>query len=130
MQYTFNANLARWGREWIMIPNPAYGSFESEPFGHDFRKPAAEQRTAKRNALAARLDLARLDPVPWVMPTASPAPRGPAVGPLSGHLEAEGAGDVVPTAAQRAAIMDVVAAPESRRAMRYRCSSFRAATAA
>ncbi len=32
-------------------------------------------------------------------------------------LEAEGAGDVVPTAAQRAAIMDVVAAPESRRAM-------------
>ena len=48
---TFNANLARWGREWIMIPNPAYGSFESEPFGHDFRKPAAEQRTAKRNAL-------------------------------------------------------------------------------
>ena len=32
-------------------------------------------------------------------------------------LEAEGAGDMVPTAAQRAEIMDVVAAPESRRAM-------------
>lgn len=32
-------------------------------------------------------------------------------------LEAEGAGGVVPTAAQRATIMDVVAAPESRQAM-------------
>jgi acid phosphatase len=44
---------ARWGREWIMLPNPAYGSFESAPFGHDFKRPPAEQRKAKRGVLDA-----------------------------------------------------------------------------
>jgi acid phosphatase len=44
---------ARWGREWIMIANPAYGSFESAPFGHDFKKSEAEKRRAKRNVLDA-----------------------------------------------------------------------------
>ena len=43
----------RWGREWIMIANPSYGSFESAPFNHDFTLPVAEQRRAKRNALDA-----------------------------------------------------------------------------
>jgi acid phosphatase len=43
----------RWGREWIMIANPAYGSFESAPFGHNFKLPPAERRKAKRNALDA-----------------------------------------------------------------------------
>ena len=41
----------RWGREWIMLANPGYGSFESAPFKHDFRVPLAEQRKAKREAL-------------------------------------------------------------------------------
>ena len=42
---------ARWGREWIMLPNPTYGSFESAPFKHDFKVPAADKRKAKRDAL-------------------------------------------------------------------------------
>jgi acid phosphatase len=43
----------RWGREWIMLSNPSYGSFESAPFGHDFKKSEAEKRKAKRGALDA-----------------------------------------------------------------------------
>ena len=43
----------RWGREWIMIANPSYGSFESAPFNHDFKLSEAERRKAKRNALEA-----------------------------------------------------------------------------
>jgi acid phosphatase len=43
----------RWGREWIMIGNAAYGSFESAPFGHDFKKPLGERRKAKRAVLDA-----------------------------------------------------------------------------
>jgi acid phosphatase len=41
----------RWGREWIMLPNPSYGSFESAPFKHDFKLSEAEKRRAKRAAL-------------------------------------------------------------------------------
>jgi acid phosphatase len=43
----------RWGREWIMLANPTYGSFESAPFKHDFRIPDADKRKAKREALEA-----------------------------------------------------------------------------
>jgi acid phosphatase len=43
----------RWGREWIMLPNPTYGSFESAPFKHDFRQSDADKRKAKRSALEA-----------------------------------------------------------------------------
>jgi acid phosphatase len=43
----------RWGREWIMLANPTYGSFESAPFKHDQKLPDAEKRKAKRNALDA-----------------------------------------------------------------------------
>ena len=43
----------RWGREWIMIANPSYGSFESVPFGHDFKLSNGEKRKAKRGALEA-----------------------------------------------------------------------------
>jgi 5'-nucleotidase (lipoprotein e(P4) family) len=42
---------SRWGREWIMLPNPAYGSFESAPYKHDFKKSEDEKRKAKRDAL-------------------------------------------------------------------------------
>jgi acid phosphatase len=44
---------ARWGREWIMLPNPTYGSFESAPFKHDFKLSDADRRKAKRAALEA-----------------------------------------------------------------------------
>jgi 5'-nucleotidase (lipoprotein e(P4) family) len=43
----------RWGREWIMIANPTYGSFESAPYGHDFKRSDAERRRAKRAVLDA-----------------------------------------------------------------------------
>lgn len=54
----FEANKERWGRDWIMVANPSYGSFESAPFMHDYKKSQAEQRKAKRDAL-----------VPWKGPT-------------------------------------------------------------
>jgi len=43
----------RWGREWIMLPNPAYGSFESAPYDHDFKRSGGEKRRAKRAVLDA-----------------------------------------------------------------------------
>jgi 5'-nucleotidase (lipoprotein e(P4) family) len=43
----------RWGREWIMIANPSYGSFESAPFGHDFKLSDGEKRKLKRGVLDA-----------------------------------------------------------------------------
>jgi acid phosphatase len=46
-------NRARWGREWIMIANPSYGSFESAPYQHDFKLSDAEKRTLKRRVLDA-----------------------------------------------------------------------------
>lgn len=47
----FEENRDRWGREWIMLANPTYGSFESAPFGHDYKKSAEEQHKAKREVL-------------------------------------------------------------------------------
>jgi acid phosphatase len=47
----FEDNKDRWGREWLMLANPAYGSFESAPFGHDYKKSQDEQRKAKRDVL-------------------------------------------------------------------------------
>ncbi|MCW5747267.1 MAG: 5-nucleotide phosphatase [Alphaproteobacteria bacterium] len=47
----YEANIERWGREWIMLPNPAYGSFDTAPFMHDFKKSRAEQRKAKIDVL-------------------------------------------------------------------------------
>lgn len=46
-------NKARWGREWIVVANPTYGSFESAPFGHDYKLSEGDRRAAKRNALDA-----------------------------------------------------------------------------
>ncbi|MET0849649.1 MAG: 5'-nucleotidase, lipoprotein e(P4) family [Candidatus Rokuibacteriota bacterium] len=53
-QKVLEQHMARWGREWIMLPNPTYGSFESAPFGHDFKLSPAERRRAKRSVLEAR----------------------------------------------------------------------------
>jgi acid phosphatase len=49
----FEQHRDRWGREWIMIANPTYGSFESAPFGHDSKLAPDERRRAKRGALDA-----------------------------------------------------------------------------
>lgn len=43
----------RWGREWVVIANPAYGSFESAPFGHDVKLSDRERRRLKRAVLDA-----------------------------------------------------------------------------
>jgi acid phosphatase len=47
----FQENQARWGHDWIMLANPSYGSFESAPFGGNFKLPLEEQRAAKRGVL-------------------------------------------------------------------------------
>jgi len=50
-QKFFEENKARWGREWLVIANPTYGSFDSAPFGHDYKKSPADQRKAKWDAI-------------------------------------------------------------------------------
>jgi acid phosphatase len=52
-QRVMDEHKDRWGREWIMLPNAAYGSFESAPFRHDFKLSVGEQRKAKRAVLDA-----------------------------------------------------------------------------
>lgn len=49
----FEDNKDRWGREWIMLANPSYGSFETAPFKHDFKLSNADKRKAKRAVLDA-----------------------------------------------------------------------------
>jgi 5'-nucleotidase (lipoprotein e(P4) family) len=57
-QTAFDSDMAYWGKQWLMIANPTYGSFDTAPFGHDFKKPREEQRKAKWDALET-----------WVGPT-------------------------------------------------------------
>jgi 5'-nucleotidase (lipoprotein e(P4) family) len=47
----FEENKARWGREWLVIANPTYGSFDGAPFGFAYKTPPAEQRKAKWDVL-------------------------------------------------------------------------------
>jgi 5'-nucleotidase (lipoprotein e(P4) family) len=49
----YEENAERWGKDWIVIANPTYGSFESAPYGHDYKLPVEAQRAAKREALEA-----------------------------------------------------------------------------
>jgi acid phosphatase len=49
----FEEHRDRWGREWIMLANPTYGSFETAPFKHDFKLSPADRRRAKRAVLDA-----------------------------------------------------------------------------
>ena len=44
-------NRGRWGEEWIMLPNPTYGSWLSALFGHDWSTPAAAQTDAVLQSL-------------------------------------------------------------------------------
>ena len=52
-QKVFEEHAARWGRDWLMLPNPSYGSFESAPFGGNYKLPFEEQRAAKRSVLTS-----------------------------------------------------------------------------
>ncbi|WP_198598262.1 5'-nucleotidase, lipoprotein e(P4) family [Mangrovicella endophytica] len=47
----FDGVKAHFGTDWFMLPNPTYGSFESAPYGNDFRLPAEKKRQAKIEAL-------------------------------------------------------------------------------
>lgn len=49
----YDDNAEHWGRDWIVIANPTYGSFESAPFNHDFKLSPEARRAAKENALEA-----------------------------------------------------------------------------
>jgi acid phosphatase len=46
-QKVFEANMAHWGKDWIALPNPSYGSWESAAFGHDYKKSTDQQRKEK-----------------------------------------------------------------------------------
>lgn len=52
-QKVYEANSERWGREWLMLPNSAYGSWESSAFGNDYGLTAKEKRQRKIDALNA-----------------------------------------------------------------------------
>lgn len=47
----FDENRQRWGREWLVIANPTYGSFDAAPFAFDYKKSDAEKRKAKWDAV-------------------------------------------------------------------------------
>jgi acid phosphatase len=42
---------AHFGHDWMMLANPAYGSFESAPYGHDFQLSDDEKRVKKLGVL-------------------------------------------------------------------------------
>lgn len=41
----------RWGREWIILPNPMYGHWESTTYDFDYRLPRDQQLQRKQEAL-------------------------------------------------------------------------------
>ncbi|MBT9383802.1 5'-nucleotidase, lipoprotein e(P4) family [Pseudooceanicola sp. CBS1P-1] len=47
----FKASQDHWGKDWIMMPNPEYGSWESAAFGGDWSKSPDERRQMKKDAL-------------------------------------------------------------------------------
>jgi acid phosphatase len=49
----FEESRERWGREWLVIANPTYGSFDAAPFAFNYKAPADEQRKAKWDVLEA-----------------------------------------------------------------------------
>jgi acid phosphatase len=49
----FDANAYRWGHDWIMLPNPSYGSWEAVPYKFDYGASPDAMRDAKRKALTS-----------------------------------------------------------------------------
>jgi 5'-nucleotidase (lipoprotein e(P4) family) len=49
----FDANATHWGHDWIMLPNPSYGSFEAVPYKFDYGASPEAMRDAKRKALTS-----------------------------------------------------------------------------
>ena len=46
-----NEHKDMWGTRWFVIANPMYGSWESAPFGHDWKLPAEQRRAKKYEAM-------------------------------------------------------------------------------
>lgn len=44
-------HAGRWGREWVVLPNPMYGHWESAFYGFDYQLPRAEQLRRKNRQL-------------------------------------------------------------------------------
>jgi acid phosphatase len=49
----YAANASHWGHDWIMLPNPSYGSFEAVPYGFNYGASPDEMRDAKKKALTS-----------------------------------------------------------------------------
>jgi 5'-nucleotidase (lipoprotein e(P4) family) len=47
----FEEVKAHFGRDWMMLANPAYGSWESAPYGHNFKLSDDEKRAKKLGVL-------------------------------------------------------------------------------
>ena len=52
--------MAYWGKQWLMLPNPTYGSFDIATYGHDFKKP---RRRAAQGQVGRARDLGRAEAV-------------------------------------------------------------------
>lgn len=50
---SFERNLPHFGRDWLTLANPQYGSFETAPFLGDFSLPPHERRRQKIDAIPA-----------------------------------------------------------------------------
>ena len=50
-QKVFDDSAAHWTKDWIMLPNPSYGSFEAVPYGFNYGASPDEMRDAKKKAL-------------------------------------------------------------------------------
>jgi 5'-nucleotidase (lipoprotein e(P4) family) len=50
---TAEREAQRWGRDWIIIPNPMYGSWENASINFQFRAPLDERRRIKHDTLKA-----------------------------------------------------------------------------
>jgi acid phosphatase len=50
-QKVFDESAAHWTKDWIMLPNPSYGSFEAVPYGFNYGASPDEMRDAKKKAL-------------------------------------------------------------------------------
>lgn len=49
---TFEQLKAHFGHDWLVLANPAYGSWESAAYGHDFKLSGDEKRAKKIGVLA------------------------------------------------------------------------------
>jgi len=52
-QKVFDDSAAHWTKDWIMLPNPSYGSFEAVPYGFNYGASPDEMRDAKKKALTS-----------------------------------------------------------------------------